>query len=284
MAIKNVGKNDGTPRITFGDDHSSGADTAWKWLSAQPWPGWELDVVTVTDPPAEVTSLFMHDPLHEYTPSQERIAPPECGLGRIRYLTTAHDPRIVMCEKGDSDLIIVGARGKGLLKAMHLGSTAEWLMRCPSTPLVIARNDSPAARIVVGIDGSSHADAAVGALASLPLTQRAQVTLVCVNDGHPEAAEHAHQAAELLQGAGANTEVVVVEPDPLALTVNARNAILDVVEQSAANLVVLGTHGRTGMARLTIGSVASGVAHAARCSVLLARDPKTNDAEVELGD
>jgi len=39
-----------------------------------------------------------------------------------------------------------------------------------------------------------------------------------------------------------------------------------------ADLIVLGTHGRTGLARLVIGSVARNVVHHASCSVLIVRE------------
>ena len=38
-----------------------------------------------------------------------------------------------------------------------------------------------------------------------------------------------------------------------------------------ASLIVIGTHGRTGLARLVLGSIAEGVAQAARVPVMLVR-------------
>ena len=40
-----------------------------------------------------------------------------------------------------------------------------------------------------------------------------------------------------------------------------------------ADVIVLGTHGRTGLERLNLGSVARNVLHHATCSVLIARAP-----------
>jgi len=50
--------------------------------------------------------------------------------------------------------------------------------------------------------------------------------------------------------------------------VSARNALLRTAESVCANLVVVGTHGRTGMGRLVLGSVAEGVVRDAPMSVL----------------
>lgn len=52
---------------------------------------------------------------------------------------------------------------------------------------------------------------------------------------------------------------------------SAGTAILDATEKLPADLVVVGTHGRTGLSRLALGSVAEAVVRGARCSVLVVR-------------
>lgn len=262
--------------IAFGDDLSAGADIAWGWISAQTWPGWTVDVVTVTDPDPQIASLFTHEPLHEHTPDRPRVAASVTELAGVRHLTTAYDPRVILCEKQDSDLIVVGARGQGLLKAMHIGSTAEWLMRCPTTPLVIARSPEPVRSVLVAVDGSAHARAAVDTLAHLPWIGSCRVDIVAVQDGDDEIRGHARAAADVLEAAGAEVAVHVLDVDPTAITVNPKYRILDAIDELTPDLVALGTHGRTGVARLVVGSVAGAVAHSAACSVLLARDTSTD--------
>lgn len=263
-------------RITFGDDLSAGADIAWGWISAQTWPGWTVDVVTVTDPDPQIASLFTHEPLHEHTPERPRLAPSVSELAAVRHLTTAYDPRVILCEKHDSDLIVVGARGKGLLKAMHIGSTAEWLMRCPSTPLVIARSPEPVRSVLVAVDGSAHARAAVDVLTHLPWIGSCRIDVIAVDEGDDGIRGHARAAADALEASGATVNVHLLDVDPTAITVNPKYRILDAIDELKPDLVALGTQGRTGVARLVVGSVAGAVAHSARCSVLLARDTSTS--------
>jgi hypothetical protein len=50
------------------------------------------------------------------------------------------------------------------MKALNIGSTVESLLQCPNTPLLIARQSARMERILVCVDGSSHADAAVNLL------------------------------------------------------------------------------------------------------------------------
>lgn len=47
--------------------------------------------------------------------------------------------------------------------------------------------------------------------------------------------------------------------------------ILSAVDSLGADLVIIGTHGRTGLARIVLGSVAEGVAHQAHVPVMLVR-------------
>ena len=54
-----------------------------------------------------------------------------------------------------------------------------------------------------------------------------------------------------------------------------RFAIVDHADQWKADLLVLGSHGRKGLGRLLIGSVAEYVARHAHCSVLIVRVPTT---------
>jgi universal stress protein A len=51
----------------------------------------------------------------------------------------------------------------------------------------------------------------------------------------------------------------------------AAQTIVDLADSARAELVVVGTHGRTGLSRLTLGSTAEAVIQSARCSVLVVR-------------
>ncbi len=63
------------------------------------------------------------------------------------------------------------------------------------------------------------------------------------------------------------TEHVLLEGDPAAEIVN-------YVREAGFDLVVMGTHGRTGLERLLMGSVAEKVMREAPCSVLVVKLPK----------
>jgi len=67
-----------------------------------------------------------------------------------------------------------------------------------------------------------------------------------------------------LQSAGLRTEARIVHGDP-------RTALVEAARSERADLLVVGSHGRTGMAKLLMGSVASYVVAHAPCSVLVVK-------------
>ena len=88
-----------------------------------------------------------------------------------------------------------------------------------------------------------------------------------LEDRLPQAHEVAERAAKTLSSAGFRVTTSVTTGDP-------RNVILDAASEWNADLIVLGSHGRTGLARFFLGSVSEAVARHARCSVQIVRIPK----------
>jgi len=72
------------------------------------------------------------------------------------------------------------------------------------------------------------------------------------------------KTAEVLRARGLNVAATVVEGDPKA-------KILDVAEAWPADLIILGSHGRTGLSCFLRGGISDAVAHHAHCSVEIVR-------------
>ena len=141
--------------------------------------------------------------------------------------------------------------------------------------------------IVVGTDGSDTARKAVDEAIDLAKSLGAAITLVSAYEPVPQARlrEEARQtpsdlqwmvnpreevdatlsdAAEAIKGAGVKVETFSREGDPA-------DAILDVAEETGADLIVVGNKGMTGAKRFLLGSVPNKVSHHAPCSVLIIR-------------
>jgi nucleotide-binding universal stress UspA family protein len=66
-------------------------------------------------------------------------------------------------------------------------------------------------------------------------------------------------------------------------TANTAAEILDYAEKESVHLIIMATHGRTGISRWTLGSIANKVARAAQCSLLLIRAGAVIPRKVSLG-
>ena len=75
----------------------------------------------------------------------------------------------------------------------------------------------------------------------------------------------ANRGTDRLRRAGLRAEATVVVQDP-------RSALLETARARKAGLIIVGSHGRTGIQKLLLGSVASHVVTHAPCSVLVVRD------------
>lgn len=144
-------------------------------------------------------------------------------------------------------------------------------------------------KILLATDGSACSDAAVSSLAARPWPAGTVVKVVSVaeppmlyttegwalppayyEDLEQALTDHAKAAIEQARSrlAGREGELEIVAE---VLRGSPKHAILDEAEAWGADLVVLGSHGRTGLERLLLGSVSQAVASHARCSVEIVR-------------
>ena len=260
------------PQLVFGDDGSGAADIVWAWISAHTWPGWRVSVVTAEAMTFGGTGSGVRSSSRPRDPSENRRLMVGPEVTEVELSTTTGDPRIVLSSYEDASLVAVGPRGRGVLKQLHIGSTTEWLLHSPAAPLVIVRSPRPTRKVLLCVDGSTHARQAAHAVARLPWIDGCRVTILGVqgHDAQPEAGI-AH-AADLLGSAGAVLDERLVESIRFTATFDVRSVILEMIVDDVPDLVALGTRGMGWMRRTFIGSTATAVAHHAPCSILVTRD------------
>lgn len=245
--------------LTFGDDGSEACDRVWSWIVSHPWPGWDIDVVTADTDPARIQ--WGHPP--EPRTAQPQGARPTASLraNRVAFTEANADPRALLAEVS-TDLLVVGLKARGSLQATLVGSTAEWLLHHPPSPLALVRRTERVARVLVCADGSSHAEKAARALQSLPWIGECTVTVLTVDDGRADPHAAGVMAQDFVdRSASVNHEV---RSGP------ATETVLQAVADLSADLVVMGTRGLTGWKRLRLGSTASAVVRSSGCDHLLA--------------
>lgn len=253
--------------LVFGDDGSPEADVAWLWINNHRWDGWRIEAITGRSPePGE------HAPPRPrpWTPPWDRSPTAPADISSLSFLVATGDPRVVIADRGDAALIVVGSRGLGHLRAIWSGSTSEWLMHQPVAPVAVVRSARPVRSALICVDGSEHSSAAARALLRLPLSRGVDATVLAVDDGSVDAEAASGSIAGLCSDAGVPATEVQLEGRP-------SKAILDRLRDAPVDLVVLGTRGLTGLDRMKLGSTAAKVVRDAPCSALVV----TADAEDE---
>ena len=187
---------------------------------------------------------------------------------------------VALAKELGSDCIVVGHHGQSALTELWAGSVATSLARSAPCSVLAVRpgphpGEAPRA-IVTGEDFSEGAALAADAGRGLADELGASLHLVHALDlgpafieGVPEAART--QAMEALRERfAARAKELGATPHEI-VSGSASHALCDAAGELGADLVVVGTHGRTGWRRALLGSVAERVLHRAPCSVLLAR-------------
>jgi nucleotide-binding universal stress UspA family protein len=292
-------------RVLLATDGSACAGVATELVASARWPSdTSVEVISCVDVPASLSSPFAPStmdlgPLEDALRAQHgETLQASADRVRSRGLTattclTAGPPAAAIvqrCTEVGADLIVCGSRGQGQLKSMLLGSVSAGLCELAPCPVLVVRRPS-VARVLLAHDGSDPALAAEQVVRTWPLFLEASALVLSVVRVHPAWQE---AIAMLTVGAGlerygeevagsrmrlkrANREAVlrliaerrqafgtVEEGDPSAM-------IVAVAEEMDADLIVLGTHGRSGVERLLLGSVARAVLLHTRASVLVAR-------------
>ncbi len=182
----------------------------------------------------------------------------------------------------ESDLVVVGAGQRSRLKSV-LGGVAESVTRHAHCPVLVVRPSERSGGVLVATDLSDPSLPAVVAGAREAQRQGLRLSVMHVVDlstagamgglplavpGSPAHVEiekagrrQLHDAMARLSVAG---EAIVVEGPPAA-------SILQMSRTLWASLLVVGSRGRTGLARILLGSVAEEVIRGAACSVLVVR-------------
>lgn len=194
---------------------------------------------------------------------------------------------LAAAEKCGADLIVAGTRGLTGLKHAVLGSVAERIVRLAPCPVLTVRqsaNGEVPKRIVVATDFSEPGDQAFRLGVDLAKQLGAQVHVVHAFDvplepvtrygvtiptdiiplGRKEARRRLDAAVESARAAGVTADGTLGEAP-------AAEAIAEVAKSVAADLVICGTHGYTGLRHLLLGSVAERTLRIAPCSVLTMR-------------
>lgn len=206
---------------------------------------------------------------------------------------------IEVARKWSCDLIVVGSRGKKGMDLILLGSVSQGILMQSPCPVLIVKADEAVQiekfregfkRVLFTADNSAYSKAAFEWLKKLRFSKNAEFRLVTVvpqltdsfageerassvNEvirDHDELKARADMELQVLANelddcfAGASIVTEVAEGDP-------REMILHCAEVWDADLIVMGSHGRSGLTKLLLGSVSQAIAIHSNCAVAVVR-------------
>lgn len=198
----------------------------------------------------------------------------------------ATETMLRLADNNGCDLIVTGIARDELLGRFSLGKTVDRLLRAARVPFLVVkdRTHAPYRNIVIATDFSSTSYYAIAATARF-FPQR-RLTLFHAYDapmagitGDAEAYKREHrktaerECADFLQSA--NLPLESWPPPHIEIAYGAPARLLhDYVEEKNIDLLVLGTHGRSALFEIFIGSVAKQIMNELPCDALLFREPQ----------
>jgi nucleotide-binding universal stress UspA family protein len=195
----------------------------------------------------------------------------------------------------DLDLVVMATHGRGGLSRMWLGSTADQLVRRLEIPVLLVRprstrtSDLPAGidRILVPLDGSPLAEQALGPAVELARSANAELHLIRVvgpiisaDPGYPVSVVYDQELTTMARdSAQAYLDRVIQRLAGQGIQATGRaimggntaETILDAAHTGRVTMLAIATHGRGGMRRVMLGSVADKLVRGADLPVLVLR-------------
>jgi len=201
---------------------------------------------------------------------------------------------IVRLAKGlPADLIVMGTHGRSGFEHLLMGSITERVLRKAPCPVLTIRPDAharphapaPFARILCAVDFSPAAMNALEYAVSLARQSTGHLTLVHGQDWPFDVrtseifgADASRYQQQLHDRAARELAAAVPDEARRACTIEERIAIgrphdviLTIARETAADLIVIGAHARSGLDLHVLGSTADHVVREAACPVLIVR-------------
>ena len=200
------------------------------------------------------------------------------------------DMIVEVAESRHTGMIVMATHGYSGLKRWALGSVTDKVVHAAPVPVFVVRGSElprtsyHVQRILVPLDGSALARQALPLAIEMALQHRAEIVLMTVVVPQmaefgvgflPPSEEDLRALRERLLGEmGGFAEVLRqhnIPVTPLVVEGLAAESIVEVAERRAADLIVMATHGYSGLRRWALGSVADRVLHETKAPLLLVR-------------
>jgi nucleotide-binding universal stress UspA family protein len=258
-----------------------------------------IDLVYVVEEPflAELAPGRMdadRDSAQEYLDGVARRLDDRVSVSTRVLYGRAADELLTLAEDEPRAVLVMSSHGRGGIGRIMFGSVTDKVLRGAAVPVAIVRNEglAPDARLsnlIVPLDGSDLAEAALAEAVEFTLAFNATIHLVRVIEPFwrssymafvPEIAYPSSEyVAEVEQQLETEARVYLdniaqrLRTQGLSVTWEVRSGrpvdeIVRTAETIGADLIVMSTHGRGGVRRWAFGSVTNEVLHRAETPVL----------------
>lgn len=270
-------------RILYPTDLSSSAEHAY---------GYAVQLAGALDAELHVLHVVIPD-LEDLVEEarRERLTPAEPPEHiKVTYAVRAGESAsaeiLAYAKESDVDLIVMGTRGRTGLGRLLLGSVAEIVVRESTSPVITVPSRAPSAateRVLAAIDFSDYSQTTLAHAAALAQLYDARLDVlhvlqeVAVPSAYgPEIGPIVTPALEERTAAALASMVAEVVPPETEVTSNVvigypATEILRFAEEQGCGLIVMATHGLSGLQHFLIGSVTEKVVRKASCPVLTVR-------------
>lgn len=187
-------------------------------------------------------------------------------------------------RNNDIDLIVMGTHGRKGFHHFLVGSTAEMVARLAPCPVITVRAGGSSSEldairtILVPVDLSEESAAAL--IRARELANFHHANLLIYHAADDDAVDNANNdnAEDAVARFAAQTAGPKVRQEIILDNKSAARGICQTAETRAADMIVMGTHGRTGLRKAMLGSVAVQVVRLAPCPVLTLKKSMVTDA------
>lgn len=243
-------------------------------------------------------------PTYSFEPSQQQLTTYLRGVQEKKIPAALSS--LVIVEEGDEattivdtatatgcDLIVMANHGRSGISRWVLGSVTERVLYAAHCPVLVVRQEKPISHLMITLDGSELSEYALGPGLEVAHRLSCPVTLLSVEseneadrayaaeldkkeaglgmrlreEAYERTESYLHHLAHEWQDEITQLIRIAFRTGPIAET------LLETIKSDGVDLMVMATHGRTGLQRWMYGSVTEKVIRGAHCNLLIIRPP-----------